>query len=512
MMWVLALGAGAVLGSVGYWLRLRWIAGGVRRQAERIVQGAKIEGARLRREAELAAQEASLAARQAAEADVDAAQTTLRAQEKRIRDREARAESRLEELEARERALSERELEVRTEELEAQRVHDEARAELEAAQARLETVAGLSEDQARAALVEAVEGEARRQASAKVHRIEEEAAQEAENRAQSILAAAVQRLASAYVSEKTVSVVELSSDDVKGRIIGREGRNIRALEAATGVDVVIDDTPEVVVLSSFNPERRAVAVRALERLIEDGRIHPARIEEAVEQARQDLHDELLREGEKAVFELGLHGVHPELVHLLGGLKLRVVNGQNVWEHSVETAALAGLMAGELGLNAELAKRAGLFHDMGRAIDHQAEGTHPRAAADHARRFGEHDAVVDAIAHHHDPTPPTLLGMVVQAADILSKARPGVRSDQLGASVKRLGELERLSERFDGVERAWVMQTGREIRVMVDYGAVSDQEALLLSHEIARKVEETLTYPGEVKVMVIREARAVEIAR
>jgi ribonuclease Y len=357
-----------------------------------------------------------------------------------------------------------------------------------------------------------LEEAARREAAIKIRQVEEEAKRTAEETASRVVATAVQRFAGEYVAEKTVSVVELPSDDMKGRIIGREGRNIRAIEAATGVDVIIDDTPEVVIVSGFNPVRREVAKIALQQLVSDGRIHPARIEEVVERAEEEVEERITRAGEQATFDLGLHGLHPELIKLVGSLKFRTVGGQNAWAHAMETAAVAGMMAAELGQSEALAKRAGLLHDIGKAVDHEVEGHHAHIAADLARKYGEKQTVVKAIRHHHDPDPPSVLAVLVQAADSLSKARPGARRDLLETYIKRLEDLERIGTSFKGVEKAFVIQAGREIRVMVDYAQVSDEEAYMLSKDIARRIEDELSYPGEVRVNVIREARATEIAR
>jgi ribonuclease Y len=509
---LLTLAGGVVAGGVAFWLWARVTLGGVQAQAEQIRAEAEKERERTLRDAELSTKEAKLEMQRRQERKVKKQRDNLAVEEKRLRQRETNVERKNELLDRRERELKKRETNAERIEAESRQKLEEAKERLTEASGELERVAGISKEEAQQRLVASVERDARQEAAQQLKRVEEETRKTAEERARSIIASAVQRFASDFVSEKTVSVVELPSDDMKGRIIGREGRNIRAIEAATGVDVIIDDTPEAVILSGFNPIRREVARRALERLVSDGRIHPARIEEVVEKTSEEMDQIVLRNGEQATFDLGLHGLHPELVRLVGKLKFRTANGQNLWNHSVETAAIAGMMAAELGLNAGLAKRAGLLHDIGKAVDHEVEGHHADVGADQARRFGEKKSVVQAVRCHHASESPDLLAVVVQAANRLSKARPGARRDLLETYVKRLEDLERISLGFKGVERAWAIQSGREVRVMVDYEAVSDDDAFMLSQDIARRIQDELTYPGEVRVSVIREARAIEIAR
>jgi ribonuclease Y len=324
---------------------------------------------------------------------------------------------------------------------------------------------------------------------------------------------AIKRYASEYVAEQTVSVVNLPNEEMKGRIIGREGRNIRALEAATGVDVIIDDTPEAVILSAFNPIRREVARRALEHLILDGRIHPARIEEVVEKMNQEVETSIREAGEEAAFDAGVHGLHPELVKLLGKLRYRTSFAQNVLQHSIEVSYLCGIMAAELGLNVKHAKRAGLLHDIGKAVDHEVEGPHALIGAELAKKYGESNRVIHAIhAHHEDIPPESVLAVLVQAADTLSGARPGARREMLETYVRRLEELEKIARSFNGVSKTYAIQAGREIRLIVDSDKISDEEAFLMCREAAKKIEAELTYPGQIKVTVIRETRAVDYAR
>jgi ribonuclease Y len=346
-----------------------------------------------------------------------------------------------------------------------------------------------------------------------VKRIEDQARAEADEKSRMIVAAAVQRYASEYVAERTVSVVPLPSDDLKGRIIGREGRNIRALEAATGIDLIIDDTPEAVVISCFHPVRREIARIALTRLIADGRIHPSRIEEMVEKATEEVDQQCKEAGEQAVFDLGLGRVHPELVKLLGRLKFRSTNAQNLLQHSIEVGFLAGAIAGELGLAVKTARRAGLLHDIGKAVDHEAEGSHAAVGAQTAKKYGEPPAVCHAIeAHHGEIAPVDVLDHIVDAANVLSGQRPGARREMLESYVQRLGDLEKIATSFDGVEKAFAIQAGREVRVLVENARVTDEQARVLSRDIVRKVEAELAYPGQIRVAVIRETRATDYAK
>jgi ribonucrease Y len=380
-------------------------------------------------------------------------------------------------------------------------------------QRELQRVAGLSADEAREILLRQMETDARRDAANLVKRLETEARETAAVRAQQIVADAIQRSAAEHAIETTVSVVDLPSDDLKGRIIGREGRNIRALETATGVELIVDDTPGAIILSSFDPFRREVARQTIERLIADGRIHPARIEEVVEKVKAEMDDHVVREGEAAAFELGLFDLHPEVTRLMGRLKFRTSYGQNVLSHSREVAFLAGLMAKELGLNGHVAVRAAFLHDIGKAIDRDLQGTHLELGLEFLRRHGESEPVLQAVAAHHmDIDWPSLEAMIVQAADAISAARPGARRDILESYVKRLEKLEGIAESFEGVSRAFALQAGREIRIVVESGQVSDEATVWMSKDIARRIENELEYPGQIKVTVIRETRAVEIAR
>jgi ribonuclease Y len=377
----------------------------------------------------------------------------------------------------------------------------------------LERIAGLSAGQAKQALLKDVEETARHDAARVLRQVEDETKRDAERRVRSILSVAMQRLAGSHAAETTVSVVQLPSDDMKGRIIGREGRNIRALENLTGVDFIIDDTPNAVVLSAFDGVRREIARMTLEKLLQDGRIHPARIEETFYQAKSELESHMVEAGEEAVFEAGVQGLDPELVKILGRLKFRTSYGQNVLAHSVECAHLAALMASELGASTKTARRAALLHDIGKAVSHEVEGPHALVGGDLARRHGEAEAVAHAMeAHHNEVEPQTVEAVIVQSADALSGARPGARGESLEQYVKRLRDLEKLATRHDGVDKVYAMQAGREIRVIVEPGTITDDKAIALSHKIAREIEQELEYPGQIKVTVIRESRAVDYAK
>ena len=362
-------------------------------------------------------------------------------------------------------------------------------------------------------LLQSLEDEARYEAVKLAKKIEEEAREKADKKAKEIIALAIQRYAGEYVAEDAVSVVSLPNEEMKGRIIGREGRNIRALEAATGVDIIIDDTPEAVILSCFNPIRREVARVAIERLISDGRIHPARIEEIVGKVAEELDDKIKSAGEQAVFDAGVHNVHPEIIRLLGRLKFRSSYSQNVYQHSLEVAFISGIIAAELKLSIPGAKRAGLLHDIGKAVDHEVEGSHSAIGADLAKKYGESEEIVHAILAHHEEVPmASLLDVIVQAADALSGARPGARKEMLETYIKRLDELERIASSFTGVEKSYAIQAGREIRIVVSSDKVTDDGIFVLSKDIAKKVETELSYPGQIKVVVIRETRAVDYAK
>ncbi|HEY2731360.1 MAG TPA: ribonuclease Y [Polyangia bacterium] len=482
-------------------------------EKQRLIEAARAEAESLKRQAVLEAKDLAQKARADVEAELKTRQGELERRGGELGERER-------ELDKRERATAQQNDEVAraSKQLTAREAAAEAAARAAAqqgteARARLEHIAGLSQAEAKAELVTEVRDEARRQVADEVKKIEDAARAEAEEKSKMIISAAIQRYAGEYVAERTVATVPLPSDDMKGRIIGREGRNIRALEAATGIDLIIDDTPEAVVISCFNPVRREIARIALTRLIADGRIHPTRIEEMVEKATQEVEAQCKEAGEQAAFDLGLGRLHPELVRLLGKLKLRSSGAQNLLQHSLEVGFIAGAMAAELNLPVKTARRAGLLHDIGKAIDQEVEGAHAVVGAGVARKLGEPPRVCHAIeAHHGDVAATDVMDHLVDAANVLSSQRPGARREMLETYVQRLTDLERIATSFAGVERAFAIQAGREVRVIVENSRVTDQQARALSKDIARRVEAELTYPGQVKVAVIRETRATDYAK
>ncbi|GAB4252179.1 MAG: ribonuclease Y [Deferrisoma sp.] len=516
MWWVWLAVAAAVALAVGYALGHRlWRRKEEEReaQARAVLDEARKEAEIIKKEAALRAKEEVLAEKARLEQEVEARKSEVAVLERRLQQKEENLEKKEEGLQRREARLEEREgqLEQRSREVESRaREVEEKRAEV---LRTLERVAGLSAEEAKEQLKATLLSEARHEAAKQIREIEEEARKTADNKAKEIISLAIQRYAGEYVAERTVTAVQLPSDEMKGRIIGREGRNIRAIEAATGVDLIVDDTPETVLLSGYNPVRREVARISLERLIADGRIHPARIEEVVKKVTKEVEREIREAGEQATFDVGVHGIHPEIVNLLGRLKFRSSFAQNVLTHSLEVAFLCGIMASELGINVKKAKRAGLLHDIGKAVDHEVEGSHAAIGADLARKYGEAPDIVHAIAAHHDEVKPeTVLAVLVQAADALSAARPGARREMLESYVKRLEDLERIATGFDGVAKSYAIQAGREIRIIVDSEKVDDDRATLLAKDVARKVESELSYPGQIKVTVIRETRAVDYAK
>ncbi len=479
----------------------------------RIIDEAKKEAETIKKEAVLQAKENLLKAKTEFERDSRERKGELDVLERRLRAKEENLDRRVDLLAQKECANETREKGLMHRESQLAEKHERADQMLEEQQKKLEQIAGITSDEAKNFLIQSMEAAARRDAALLIRRIEEDARRTAEKTSQEIIAYAIQRYSGDYIAEHTVSVVNLPNDEMKGRIIGREGRNIRAIEAATGIDLIVDDTPEAVVLSSFDPVRREVARLSLERLITDGRIHPGRIEEIVKKVRLEVESIIKETGERISFDVGVHDLHPELITLLGSLKFRTSYSQNALQHSIEVAHLTGMMAAELKMNVKEAKRAGLLHDLGKAIDHKVEGTHAAIGADYAKRFGESPRIVQAIATHHDDgRNNTLLGVLVQAADTLSAARPGARREMLESYVKRLEELENIANSFSGVDKCFAIQAGREIRIMVENEKISDNDTVMLCRDIIKKIEAELAYPGQIKVTVIRETRVSDFAR
>ncbi|HKV55543.1 MAG TPA: ribonuclease Y [Candidatus Binataceae bacterium] len=484
-----------------------------RYESERIVEDAKSRSELLVKEAEVKAKDMLVGARAEAERESRDRRRDLTAIETKLQTREETLEKRLEAFERRETDLNRRDQGLRTREKTLGDKEAEQQALIDEARGKLEAVAGLTRDEAKRTLIDEMIGQARHEAARHIRVVEEEAREEADRRAKRIISIAIERLAGEFVAERTVSVLALPNDEMKGRIIGREGRNIRAIEAATGVDIIIDDTPEAVVISCHNPIRREIARVGLERLISDGRIHPGRIEEVVRKAEQEVEESIKEAGQRALIEVGVHGVHPELSKLLGMLKYRYSYAQNVLMHSIEAAFICGAMAAELGLNEKQARRAALLHDIGKALTHEVEGSHALIGAELARKYGESAKIVNAIAAHHEEVKAeTILAPLVDAADALSGARPGARREVLESYVKRLEDLETIAKSFKGVDKCFAVQAGREMRVIVEPNQVSDEDATMLAREVARKIETDMTYPGQIRVTVIRETRATELAR
>ena len=515
------VGVVGLLGGVLLALSIAWLRRKQRRlqmelaqsTAARIIEEAKKEANAIKKDAEIQGKDGILRAKGDFEREVREARRELLVLEKRLLNREESLDKRIEMAEKREAESGRREVSVKAREKTAEEKGAECERLVEEARRQLEWVAGMTREEAKKSLLDQMVEEAKHDSAKRIRVIEEEAKEEAARKGQKIVALAIERLAGDFVAERTVTVVPLPNDDMKGRIIGREGRNIRALEAATGIDLIVDDTPESVIISGHNPIRREIARLSLDKLISDGRIHPGRIEEVVRKAEQEV-DEAIREaGQKAVFDVGVHGIHPEIIKLLGRLKFRYSYAQNVLLHSIEAAFICGVMAAELGLNEKQARRAALLHDIGKAVDHEVEGSHAIIGAELARKYGESPKIVNAIAaHHEDVKAETILAPLVDAADALSGARPGARREMIETYVRRLEELERITNSFKGVEKSYAVQAGREIRIIVQNEVVSDEEASLMAREIARKVESEMTYPGQIKVTVIREVRAVDYAR
>ena len=506
---LIAIAALAIGILVGYIVRKNTaekVIGSAETQAKNLILDAENRSEAIRKETLADARAEAHSIKQDAERDIRERREEVKKTERRLVQKEETLDRKIENIEQKEEAISKK-----------QRILAEKEKEfdsfLERQVAELERISGCTADEAKAQLLETIEKDVRRDASIMIKDIESKAKDEADRRAKEIITGAIQRCAADHVAETTVSVVPLPNDEMKGRIIGREGRNIRAIETATGVDLIIDDTPEAVILSGFDPVRREIARVALEKLIVDGRIHPARIEEMVEKAEKEVNTIIKEEGESATFEVGIHNLHPELIRLLGRLKYRTSYGQNVLKHSLEVAHLSGLMAGELGMDIKLAQRAGLLHDIGKALDHEIQGTHVDIGIDVLRKYKESEAVIDAMAAHHgDYEPKSAEAILVAAADALSAARPGARRETLDTYVKRLQKLEEIANTTPGVEKSFAIQAGREIRIIARPDEVSDDAMALLAREISKKIESELEYPGQIKVNVIRETRAIDYAK
>jgi len=481
-------------------------------EASRIISDSKRQSESLVKEAELEVKDQRFKMKSQFDSETKEIRNELGKRENRLIQKEENNDRKGEQIERRERELYKKEKEQAHRGMEIEQKRIECDALIEEQKGQLEKISGLSTEQAKELLIRAMENEARYEGAKLLKRIENETKEAADKKAKSIIATAIQRYASDFVAERTVSVVQLPNDEMKGRIIGREGRNIRALEAATGIDLIIDDTPEAVILSGFNPVRREIAHMSLMKLISDGRIHPARIEDVVKKVEQEV-DQMIKEaGEQAAFDLGVHGIQSELLKYLGQLKFRTSYAQNVLQHSIEVGFLCGIMAAELGLNQKLARRMGLLHDIGKSVDHEVEGPHALIGSRLAKKYGESPKIEHAIAAHHEDIPPnTVYALLVQAADGLSGARPGARKEMLENYIKRLEDLENIANSFDGVINTYAIQAGRELRVMVESKSISDETAVLLSHDVAKKIEESLTFPGQIRVTVIRETRAVAYA-
>lgn len=509
---VVAFGGGF---AIAYWAKGKMSSRLIKAaedEAARIIKDGKRSAETLLKEAQIEVKDTLFRMKSEFDNETKETRSELKNREMRLMQKEEKVDRKLEQQERHEQELGKKESQLTQREDRIRGDEEKYQQLLEEQKQQLEKISGLTAEQAKDLLLRAMENEARYEGAKLIKRIENEAREEADKKSKKIIATAIQRYAGDFVAERTVSVVQLPNDEMKGRIIGREGRNIRALEAATGIDLIIDDTPEAVILSGFNPVRREVARLSLMRLIADGRIHPARIEDIVKKVTQEVDRNIKEAGEQAAFELGVHNLSNDLIQNIGKLKFRTSYAQNVLQHSVEVGFLCGIMASELGLNQKLARRMGLLHDIGKAIDHEVEGPHALIGSKLAKKFGESPKVVHAIAAHHEDVPPSsVYALLVQAADGLSGARPGARKELLENYIKRLEDLENIANAQDGVANTYAIQAGRELRVIVESEKVSDEKAVLMSRDIVKKIEEALTFPGQIKVTVIRETRAVEYA-
>ena len=511
------IGAGFVVGLiaalVGASLFGRSLLGKARRDAAQTISDAEREAASIIKEANTTIKEQRIQLREEAEREAREFRKELVALEKRILAKEETVDKRVETIERKAGELTAKERELAGRETALDKEREKLTHVIAEQTQKLEFVSGMSAEEARKELFQQLETEVRRDTALRLKRIEEELVENADKKAKWVVGQAIQRCAADHVAETTVSVVPLPNDEMKGRIIGREGRNIRALESATGINIIIDDTPEAVILSGFDPVRREIARITLERLISDGRIHPARIEEVVEKVKEEMAQTIKEMGEQACLEVDVHGLHPEIVKLLGRLSYRTSYGQNVLKHSMEVCHLSGIMASELGLNVPETKRAALVHDIGKSISHEVEGSHAVIGHDFVKRYGESEAIANAVgAHHNEMEQKTVMAVLVQAADALSAARPGARRETVETYIKRLEQLEEIADAFPGVEKSYALQAGREIRIAVQPDRISDAEAMQLARDVARKVEAEMTYPGQIRVTVIRETRASELAK